>query len=172
MNNLTANHFGQLYKLLTDALGEGKDKPVNQANLDNASRFPIRQVSMTVAMIHRLHKMTEELDAACMFVFNEITEKEMNASFDLKASPAEQQGAFMVGYQVADIFNIVGTSDRVKMARKKAGLTIRELADKIEVSPTTIQNIESGKVEPRISTLQKIADTCGFDVRKLISSHV
>lgn len=172
MNNLTANHFGQLYKLLTAALGEGKDKPVNQANLDNASRFPIRQVSMTVAMIHRLHKMTEELDAACMFVFNEITEKEMNASFDLKASPAEQQGAFMVGYQVADIFNIVGTSDRVKMARKKAGLTIRELADKIEVSPTTIQNIESGKVEPRISTLQKIADTCGFDVRKLISSHV
>ena len=172
MNNLTANHFGQLYKLLTAALGEGKDKPVNQANLDNASRFPIRQVSMTVAMIHRLHKMTEELDAACMFVFNEITEEEMNASFDLKASPAEQQEAFMVGYQVADIFNIVGTSDRVKMARKKAGLTIRELADKIAVSPTTIQNIESGKVEPRISTLQKIADTCGFDVRKLISSHI
>lgn len=167
MNNITANHFGQLYKLLTKALGEGKDKPVNQANLGNASRFPIRQVSMTVAMVHKLRKMTNPLESACAFVLNEITEDEMNDSFNLKAIPVEQQGAFMVGYQTADIFNIVEPHARVRMARKKAGMTIRELANKIEISPTTIQNIECGKVEPRISTLQKIAEACEVPADKL-----
>ena len=172
MDNITANHFGQLYKLLTAALGEGRDKPVNQANLGNASRFPIRQVSMTIAMVHKLHKMTDGLEAACAFVLNEITEDEMDAGFDLKALPMEQQGAFTIGYKTADILNVVEPCARIKIARKRAGLTIRDLADKIEVSPTTIQNIESGKVDPRMSTMQKIAEACGVSADKLWPSRV
>ena len=172
MENITANHFGQLYKLLTIALGEGRDKPINQTNLDNASRFPIRQVSMTIAMVHKLHRMTDDLDSACAFVLNEITEGEMNESFNLKAIPMTQQGAFMLGYNTAEVLNIVEPCARIKMARKRAGLTIREMADKIEVSPTTIQNIESGKVDPRMSTMQKIAEACGVSVDKLWPPYV
>lgn len=172
MDNITANHFGQLYKLLTSAMGEGRDKPVNHANLDNASRFPIRRVSMTIAMVHKLHKMTDDLDAACAFVLGEITEDEVNTGFDLKAVSMELQGAFMVGYKTADILNIVEPCTRIKMARKRAGLTIREMADKIEVSPTTIQNIESGKVDPRMSTMQKIAEACSVSVDKLCPPYV
>lgn len=172
MDNITANHFGQLYKLLTSAMGEGRDRPVNQANLGNASRFPIRQMSMTIAMVHKLHKMTDDLDAACAFVLNEITEDEVNTGFDLKAISMELQGAFMVGYKTADILNIVEPCDRIKMARKRVGLTIREMAEKIEVSPTTIQNIESGKVDPRMSTMQKIAEACGVPADKLWPPYV
>ena len=172
MDNITTNHFGQLYKLLTSAMGEGKDRPVNQANLGNASRFPIRQVFMTIAMVHKLHKMTDDLDAACLFVLNEITEDEVNTGFDLKAVSMELQSAFMVGYETADILNVVYPHVRIKIARKRAGLTIREMADKIEVSPTTIQNIESGKVDPRMSTMQKIAEACGVSVDKLWPPYV
>lgn len=172
MDNITANHFGQLYKLLTAAMGEGGDRPVNQANLGNASRFPIRQISMTIAMVHKLHKMTDDLDAACAFVLGEITEDEVNTGFDLKAVSMELQGAFMVGYKTADILNVVNPSIRIRIARKRAGLTIRELAEKIEVSPTTIQNIESGKVDPRMSTMQKIAEACGVPADKLWPPYV
>lgn len=172
MDNITANHFGQLYKLLTAAMGEGRDRPVNQANLGNASRFPIRQISMTIAMVHKLHKMTDDLDAACAFVLGEITEDEVNTGFDLKAVSIELQGAFMVGYKTADILNVVNPSIRIRIARKRARLTIRELAEKIEVSPTTIQNIESGKVDPRISTMQKIAEACGVPADKLWPPYV
>lgn len=172
MDNITANHFGQLYKLLTAAMGEGRDRPVNQTNLGNASRFPIRQISMTIAMVHKLHKMTDDLDAACAFVLGEITEDEVNTGFDLKAVSMELQGAFMVGYKTADILNVVNPSIRIRIARKKAGLTIRELAEKIEVSPTTIQNIESGKVDPRMSTMQKIAEACGVPADKLWPPYV
>lgn len=172
MDNITANHFGQLYKLLTAAMGEGIDRPVNQANLGNASRFPIRQISMTIAMVHKFHKMTDDLDAACAFVLGEITEDEVNTSFDLKAVSMELQGAFMVGYKTADILNVVNPSIRIRIARKRAGLTIRELAEKIEVSPTTIQNIESGKVDPRMSTMQKIAEACGVSTDKLWPPYV
>lgn len=172
MDNITANHFGQLYKLLTAAMGEGRDRPVNQANLGNASRFPIRQISMTIAMVHKFHKMTDDLDAACAFVLGEITEDEVNTGFDLKAVSMELQGAFMVGYNTADILNVVNPSIRIRIARKRAGLTIRELAEKIEVSPTTIQNIERGKVDPRMSTMQKIAEACGVSTDKLWPTYV
>lgn len=172
MDNITANHFGQLYKLLTAEMGEGRDRPVNQANLGNASRFPIRQISMTIAMVHKFHKMTDDLDAACAFVLGEITEDEVNTGFYLKAVSMELQGAFMVGYKTADILNVVNPSIRIRIARKRAGLTIRELAEKIEVSPTTIQNIESGKVDPRMSTMQKIAEACGVSTDKLWPPYV
>ena len=172
MDNITANHFGQLYKLLTAAMGEGRDRPVNQANLGNASRFPIRQISMTIAMVHKFHKMTDDLDAACAFVLGEITEDEVNTGLDLKAVSMELQGAFMVGYKTADIINVVNPPIRIRIARKRAGLTIRELAEKIEVSPTTIQNIESGKVDPRMSTMQKIAEACGVSTDKLWPPYV
>lgn len=58
MENITVNRLGQLYRLLCEALGEGKDRPFNQADLDNASRFPVRQVSMKIAMVHQ-HKKND-----------------------------------------------------------------------------------------------------------------
>ena len=50
--------------------------------------------------------------------------------------------------------------NNIKAARANAGLTVRELAEKIGVSPTTITMIESGRRVPRADTLRKIADLC------------
>lgn len=48
----TIRKLGTLYKLLEDAMGNG----VNQADLDNASRYPVRQVAMKIAVAHSCHK--------------------------------------------------------------------------------------------------------------------
>lgn len=52
----------------------------------------------------------------------------------------------------------MGLGQNIKAARKKAGLTQKQLAEKIGVAPITIQQYENGSREPRIATIGKIAD--------------
>lgn len=61
------------------------------------------------------------------------------------------------------------TGEFIKQLRIKKGLTQEELADKTEISVRTIQRIESGDVDPRIFTLQSIADALGIEYEELIS---
>ncbi|MFJ2981225.1 MULTISPECIES: XRE family transcriptional regulator [unclassified Pseudomonas] len=51
-------------------------------------------------------------------------------------------------------------SERIKQARKHAGLTQRELADQVGIAQTAISQLESGKTQ-RSSYLMAIAKTCG-----------
>ena len=171
MTDLTINRLGQLYKLLCEAIGEGTERPVNQTDLDNAIRFPVRGVSLKISMAHKLHKMTNVLDEACGFVLADVTCEDMDDSFNLKAISLKQQGIFQIGYMMADINNIIMPGMRIRRARENAGYTIRSLAEKIEVSPTTIQNIENDKVEPKMSTLTKIAEACGVNVANLMKNY-
>lgn len=46
---------------------------------------------------------------------------------------------------------------RIKLARAKAGLSLRELAELVGVSPTAISKFERGEATPRQSTLLKLA---------------
>ncbi|MHA1431033.1 MAG: helix-turn-helix domain-containing protein, partial [Candidatus Freyarchaeota archaeon] len=48
------------------------------------------------------------------------------------------------------------TPEDIKRLRKKVGLTQTELAEKAGVSQSLIARIESGSVDPRLSTLQRI----------------
>ena len=57
----------------------------------------------------------------------------------------------------------------VRVARARAGLSQKELAEKSGVCETTISFIENGKQETiRMSTLQKLAEVLGVDVGQLI----
>lgn len=47
---------------------------------------------------------------------------------------------------------------KVKRARQQRGLTQAELAERAQVSTGLIGQIESGKVEPSLKTLEKIAE--------------
>ena len=58
---------------------------------------------------------------------------------------------------------------RIKEARKNAGLTQRELAEKSGTATGTIQQYELGKRQPRLKQLLRIAETLGvnaFDLTK------
>lgn len=49
------------------------------------------------------------------------------------------------------------TGERIQAARKRAGLTQEQLAQKINSATITIRQYESGKREPRIDQLRKIS---------------
>jgi transcriptional regulator with XRE-family HTH domain len=51
--------------------------------------------------------------------------------------------------------------------RKKNGLTQSELAEKCHTTQQTIAKIEQGVVDPKLSTLEKIADALGCEVTDL-----
>ena len=52
---------------------------------------------------------------------------------------------------------------KVAELRQSKGFTQEQLAEKCEVSPRTIQRIESGEVDPRAYTLQCLSEALDFD---------
>jgi transcriptional regulator with XRE-family HTH domain len=49
----------------------------------------------------------------------------------------------------------------LRQARKRAGLTQRELADRAGVPQSQVARIESGAVVPRVDTLDRLLEVCG-----------
>lgn len=64
---------------------------------------------------------------------------------------------------------ISGTTygDAIRSARKKAGLTQKELAEKTGLAEITIRQYENNKREPRNETLQKISIALNIPVSEL-----
>ena len=60
------------------------------------------------------------------------------------------------------ISNIVG--NRIKEARKNAGLSQRKLAHRSNISVNTLSLLERGQTSPTIATLQKLADSLSVEV--------
>jgi transcriptional regulator with XRE-family HTH domain len=50
-------------------------------------------------------------------------------------------------------------------ARLEAGLTQRQLARRAETSASTLASYESGRREPRLSTLARLLDAAGMELR-------
>lgn len=52
----------------------------------------------------------------------------------------------------------------LKRARRSAGMTQRELARESGIPQPAIARIESGKVVPRISTIERLINACGYSL--------
>jgi transcriptional regulator with XRE-family HTH domain len=52
---------------------------------------------------------------------------------------------------------------RLRQAREKRNVSQRQLADMTDIGATTINQIEKGKVEPRGSTIEKLAIALDVD---------
>ena len=63
------------------------------------------------------------------------------------------------------------TGDRIKAARKAAGLTQKELAEKLQVAYQTIQQYESSRRNPKLQTIRKIAAAIGVPDRELMGDY-
>lgn len=57
---------------------------------------------------------------------------------------------------------------RIVQARKSAGLTQDQLAQKISAGRTSVQQWEKGNVAPGLDQLPKIAEACGVDLPDLL----
>ena len=60
-----------------------------------------------------------------------------------------------------------GTLERLRVEN---GWTQQELADRIYCSRATIGHIETGRREPSLSTLRRLADIFGTDINILVNS--
>lgn len=58
--------------------------------------------------------------------------------------------------------------DKIKLARKEAGYTQKQLAELCKVATGTIQQYELGKRQPGLNQLEKIADALGKNIIELI----
>lgn len=163
MENTTISNLGKLYRLLDEACTPDH---VNQADLSNATRFPVRGVMMKITLAHKLHKMTPELDNACAYVLKDVDIEDVDNSFALKALSMQQQGVFTVGYMSPDYKTLGVSAVKIKAARESAGLTIRALSEKTGLSTATIQHAEAGK-PTRMKTLEKIAAACNVSAEYL-----
>ena len=61
------------------------------------------------------------------------------------------------------------TGEKIRMIRKAKGLTQKALGEALGVTQATIQQLESGKRNPKFNTLQRIADALNVPVEELIS---
>jgi transcriptional regulator with XRE-family HTH domain len=55
----------------------------------------------------------------------------------------------------------------VRYARRRAGLTQRQLAAKAGIPQETIARIERGRVDPRVGTLDRLLEACEFGVEAM-----
>lgn len=58
--------------------------------------------------------------------------------------------------------------DRLRANRKARGLSLRELADRLGVSPSLISQVETGRAKPSVSTLYAIATELGISLDELL----
>lgn len=54
--------------------------------------------------------------------------------------------------------------------REKRFLSHRELAQRADVSPTTVLNLEKGEVEPQRQTIRKLARALGVEPAELVKT--
>ena len=50
-------------------------------------------------------------------------------------------------------------------ARRRGGISQRELAQRAGVSPSTVTRIERGRMEPTFDLLTRLVDACGQELR-------
>ena len=53
----------------------------------------------------------------------------------------------------------------VREARRRAGLTQQQLADRLDTSQSVIARWESGKAQPSLENLERVVGACGFELR-------
>lgn len=63
---------------------------------------------------------------------------------------------------------VVYIGERLKEARRKRLLTQEELAERAEVSPSTVVNIERNNAEPHFRTIRKLAKALDVDPTSLL----
>ena len=63
------------------------------------------------------------------------------------------------------------TGEKIKQARKRAGITQQQLADRLGISYVVISQYENNKRNPKVDTIYKIASALEIDVSALLSDQ-
>jgi transcriptional regulator with XRE-family HTH domain len=61
-----------------------------------------------------------------------------------------------------------GMGDRLRAARQASGISLRALAERLNVSPSLISQVETGRANPSVSTLYAIVNALGISLDELL----
>ena len=83
------------------------------------------------------------------------------------ANNQEKSQELIIFYKKNNIITLFGMKiqEVMKLQRKALGITQQDLADMSEIAISTIKKIESGKGNPFLSTVEKIMDILGMEVK-------
>lgn len=65
----------------------------------------------------------------------------------------------------------VVSAHRLREARERTNLSLRELARQLDISPSALSQIETGKAQPSLKTLYALATTLGISLDELFDRH-
>ena len=90
------------------------------------------------------------------------------------ANNQEKSQELIIFYKKNNIITLFGMKiqEVMKLQRKALGITQQDLADMSEIAISTIKQIESGKGNPSLSTVEKIMDILGMEVKYEIRQTV
>ena len=90
------------------------------------------------------------------------------------ANNQEKSQELIIFYKKNNIITLFGMKiqEVMKLQRKALGITQQDLADMSEIAISTIKKIESGKGNPFLSTVEKIIDILGMEVKYEIRQTV
>jgi transcriptional regulator with XRE-family HTH domain len=63
------------------------------------------------------------------------------------------------------------SADLIRQARRRAGLTQRELGERIRRPQSQIARWESGRVEPSLETLRRVVRACGLELTYRLANY-
>lgn len=61
-----------------------------------------------------------------------------------------------------------GLGDRIRVARTERGMSLRATASEAGISPSLLSQVETGKVQPSVSTLYSIVSTLGLSMDEVL----
>lgn len=155
--------LGQLYKILSVAMRGPTG--AKEGELQNATMYPARGVTLMITGLHKLHKITPELDRKIGAMLDSIP-AEAPIEWEKQAIPLPLQGSFTLGY-VKGAADIHPEAIGIKAARKAAGMTAAQLAEKVGVTTRQVQRWDSKDQIPPAPVAQKIADALGCSINDL-----
>lgn len=63
------------------------------------------------------------------------------------------------------------TGERIRAVRKKKGLTQKQLADRCGMADSAIRKYESGRIKPKLETIQRIATALDADLLEFVDLY-
>src|SRR3954452_24197515 len=82
---------------------------------------------------------------------------------------AESTGARRLRDLTADFQD--GAGQRLRSERERHGVSLRALARRLEISPSALSQIETGKSRPSVKTLYAVVSELGISLDELFAHH-
>jgi transcriptional regulator with XRE-family HTH domain len=100
---------------------------------------------------------------------NDATSKAMNGMSDDTQGPVHDLRLEHGPEEQPSVVSIVGSN--VRRLRERSGLSLRELAQRAEVSASTLSTLEAGSGNPGVETLVTIGSALGVPFSELVMPH-